>query len=77
MVFCSTESQVKPVDRLISEALNIKNALETKEMVLMSAKTKFSRCVLPDITPNPTEQEKEHDEQMRKDIKKLKVVIKG
>ena len=71
MVWYPEEFHVKPMDRVITEALNIKNALAQKDLILMNAKTEFSRCVLPGITPTPTEQEQEFDEKIRRDIKRL------
>ena len=77
MVCHPEEFHIRPMDRIIAETLKIKNALADKEVILMNAKTEFSRCVLPGITPTPTEQEKEFDKKIRKDIRRLKTTLKA
>ena len=62
----------KAIDRLVSEAINIKNAMDTEGLVLMNAKTEYTRCVLPGITPQATEQEKKEDNKVRADIMVLR-----
>ena len=72
IIWYPEEFHIKPMDRLIAEALNIKNALDTKDHVLMNVKTEYKKCVLPRITPSPTEEEKEDDELIRRNIGRIK-----
>ena len=73
MVWCPTEYNIKPMDRMIAKALNIKNALGVKDLLLLNAKTEFTKCVLPGITPSPTEEEKQMGEEVRRKIRTLKM----
>ena len=72
MVWEPLEYNTKPMERYIREALNIKKALDTEGVILMNANTEFTKCVLPGITPAPTEQEKQEDEDIRNLIRNLK-----
>ena len=58
----------KPMDRQIAEALGIKEAYGDDKKLVLNAKTEYSRCVLPGITPVVTEEEKEQEEAVKKRI---------
>ena len=42
---------IKPMERVIDEAIKIKMVLEDKDICLMNAKTDYTKHVLPGITP--------------------------
>ena len=62
----------KPMDRQVSEAIEIKKAYGDGTRLVLNAKTEYSRCVLPGITPQPTEEEKEQEEAVQKRIRDLR-----
>ena len=60
------------MDRQVAEALGIKAAYGDKERVVLNAKTEYSKCVLPGVTPVASEEDKEQDEAVQKLIKDLR-----
>ena len=46
MFWCASEFHLKPIDRLITKAVNIKRALDTKELFVMNIKTKVTSVKL-------------------------------
>ena len=52
----------KPMDRQVAEAIAIKEAYGDSSRLVLNAKTEYSRCVLPGVTSQPTEEEKEQEE---------------
>ena len=73
-IWYPTKFHARALDRQISEALEIKQAMDTPGTIVMNAKTEYSRCVLPGITPSPTEEEKKEDDRIRDQIKTLKAL---
>ena len=63
---------MKALDRQVAEAINIKKVMEQKEVILMNAKTEYSRCILPGITPIASEEDKAQEDRVKKQIKDLK-----
>ena len=62
----------KPMDRQVAEALAIKEAYGDSGRVVLNAKTEYSRCVLPGITPAASEEDKEQEEAVQRLIKDIR-----
>ena len=60
------------MDRQVAEALAIKEAYGDGGRRVLNAKTEYSRCVLPGVTPEASEEDKEQDEVVHRMIKELR-----
>ena len=54
------------MDRQVAEAIAIKEAYGDSTRLVLNAKTEYSRCVLPGISPQPTDEEKEQKKHYRR-----------
>ena len=63
----------KPMDRQVAEALAIKEAYGNGGRRVLNAKTEYSRCVLPGVTPEASDEDKEQDAIVQRLIKDLRM----
>ena len=70
----------RPLDRMVSEAVQIKDALErsrgSKEHIVLNSKVEFNRCILPGITQKPTDKDKENDNKIKEMVQEVASLYK-
>ena len=64
-VWYPTKFHTKAIDRQVGEAIEIKKAMDTPGVLLMNAKTEYSRCVLPGISPVPSKEDEKEDNKVK------------
>ena len=68
-----TQLFARPMDRMVAEAVQIKDAMELSQQaegrhIILNGKTEYNRCILPGITPKPSEEDKEADRKMKEKV---------
>ena len=71
-IWYPTRFHTKAIDRQVGEAIQIKKAIDTPGVKVMNAKTEYSRCVLPGITPVTSEEDIKEDDRVNNLIFQLR-----